>query len=303
MARWLWCCIAMMASPSALADVDYYTYGSFENVRDAFIFLANIMSDPWYIGIGSAIGSLGILVATMINLGKGMMGNGSGNVLPLLMICFLGTSLFMVFLAPKTTVHVYDTTTNRYESVGNVPASLAEIAHLSNLFERYATSITASASLYGRDKHANANSLELMLNLLSADPLKHNVSLAQSMERYLTTCVTPAVTHPARYGNFDYGSMLSGTTDFWGELEKTKNPNQYFNWLGSDLNCEQGYDEVFKVLVTDFDQTFKPVLQEICGEAGYDENDAAALNQCGTRVSEAGTIIFAPSPDKRSAHF
>lgn len=288
----LWCLILLIFSSSVFADVEYYTYGSFENVRDAFILIANIMSDPWYLGIGAAMGSLGIFVATLINVGKNMMGKGEGSFLPALIMCFFGASLFMVFLTPKTTVHIYDTTTSRYESVGNVPTSLAEIAYLSNLFERYGSNVTASASLYGRDKHANGNSLELLLNILSVDPLKHNVQLGQSLERYLTTCVSPAVSHPDRYDSFDYAAMLSGTTNFWGELEKTRNSNQYFHWQGGDMDCDQGFDEVYKVLVTDFDTTFKPVLDQVCGEAGYDDTDPASILECGTMISEVGSIVF-----------
>jgi|GEM_PF-6311518 len=292
MLKKLWSVILLFFSPAVFADVEYYTYGSFENVRDAFILIANIMSDPWYLGIGAAMGSLGIFVATLINVGKSMMGKGEGSFLPALILCFFGASLFMAFLAPKTTVHIYDTTTGRYESVGNVPASLAEIAYLSNLFERYASNVTASASMYGRDKHANGNSLELLLNILSVDPLKHNVQLGQSIERYLTTCVSPAVSHPDRYDSFDYAAMLSGTTNFWGELEKTRNSNQYFHWQGGDMDCDQGFDEVYKVLVTDFETTFKPVLNQLCGEAGYDESDPASVIQCGTMISEVGSIVF-----------
>src|SRR5690606_22828054 len=119
-----------------------------------------------------------------------------------------------------------------------------------NLLERFVTDVVSTTSVFGRDRHANGRSLELLFNLLNSDPLPGNIHLSKSMEVFVDRCVASAAASPGTHSDFDYNAILNGTTDIWSELEKTRNPNQYVVWYdesnpgGTTTNCSDAYDNL-----------------------------------------------------------
>ena len=281
------CCLSV----NAMADVDYYTYGGLRNIVEGFLFVANVFNTDEYLAYAFTFAVIGISSGAAIKSGLAMMGKSkSSDLLSIIFFSLLGTGIFGGLFAPKTTVHIYDPVVNGYESVGDVPLLLATIASLSNSLERTGTDLLSDATLFDRDRHANAKSLELIFNLLNSDPIRGDITLSKSVSSYMSTCLTPAVQYPDQYDNFDYNSLLSGTTSFWDELEKTANASQKLLWMGASSDCATAFVEL-KSTLTSAD-TYTEYLAALCEKSGFDPLVLESIESCRDLISEIAPMIF-----------
>ena len=298
--RWVLMIGGVVLAPSALADVDYYTYGGFTSIVNAFTRIAVIFDDGDYLFFAYVASLIGVTVGMMVKSGLAAFGKAkAGDVLGVLFLTMLGTGVFLSLFTPKTTVHIYDTTSNQYQSVGSVPNALAFIASGSNLLERFATEVVSDSSVFGRDRHANGKSLELLLNLINSDPLPNNLGATKSIESFIKGCVTPAVVNSVSYDDFDYNAVLSGTSNLWEELAKTKNGDQYFLWFddtdqrGVSTDCSTGFDDLKELL--EAEDTFTNHIANVCEISGFDSTIEDEMNDCRDLIEDAVPLVFAAS--------
>lgn len=290
--------LLLFSSGFVHADYDYYTYGSFEIIIDEFTMIALVFSDPEYLVIAFCIALLGTLAGMAIMAGKGAMGKARGaDAISVLFLGAFGTALMLAVFIPKTTMHVYDTTSNRYESVGNIPEALGFLASMSNILERHVTDIISAASPYAKDRHANGRSLELLLNLVNSDPLPSDINVSKTIDSYISMCVPPAIVGAA-YG-FDYNSLLNGTTNVWAELENTRNSTQWFSWYDSTnqggviKNCHDGYNDLRTVLLDP--TTFNHHISNVCAVSGFNPANLVHLTDCKDLIADVIPMVFAGS--------
>lgn len=283
--------VGCLLSFNVFADVDYYTYGGLQNIVEGFIFVANVFNTGEYLIYAFSFSLLGISAGVAIKSGLAMLGKAkSSDLLSIIFFSLLGTGIFGGLFAAKTTVHIYDPVVNGYESVGDVPLLLATIAHISNSMERTGTDLLADATLFGRDRHANAKSLELIFNLLNSDPIRGDMALSKSVTSYMNTCLTPAVQYPAGYDNFDYNSLLSGTTAFWEELEKTANPSQKLLWMGTSTDCAAAFELLESTLTAP--ETYTQYIASLCEKTGFDPLVLESIQSCEDLISEIAPMVF-----------
>ena len=282
----------------ARADYEYYTYGSFETILNEFTLVASIFSDAEYLVLAFCVALLGTLIGMGIRAGQGAMGKAKGSgAFATFFLGLFGTALMLALFMPKTTMHIYDTTSNRYEAVGNVPEALGFLASLSNILERYVTEIVSNATPYAKDRHANGKSLELLLNLVNSDPLPSDINVSKTIDSYISMCVPPAIASPA-YG-FDYNGLLNGTTNVWNELQNTRNSSQFFTWYDSTnqggvaQNCHDGYNALQTVLLDP--TTFSQHISNVCAASGFDPTNPVFLNDCKNLIAEVIPMVFAGS--------
>lgn len=282
----------------AHADYEYYTYGSFETILSEFNMIALVFNDPEYLVLAFCIALLGTLAGMSIKAGQAAVGKAKGSdALAILFLGMFGVGVMLAVFLPKTTMHIYDTTSNRYETVGNIPEALGFLASLSNLLERHVTDIIAGASPYSKDRHANGKSLQLLLNLVNSDPLPSDINVSKTIDSYISMCVPPAIMGPA-YG-FDYNSLLNGTSNVWAELENTRNSSQFFTWYdatnqgGVAQNCHDGYNALRTVLLDP--ATFDHHISNVCAASGFDPTNAVFMTDCRDLIADVIPLVFSGS--------
>lgn len=292
--------ISLLVSAPAYCDVEYYTYGGFDPIVNAFTMIAAVFNSNDYIYFGFVVAIVGISIGTLIKSGLSALGKASGfDALAVLSVGLLGTALYSATFAPKTTVHIYDPTVNRYESVGDIPYALAFIASGTNLLERFLTDVSSGSTVFGRDRHANGRSLELLFNLLNSDPLPNNLPLSMSMEEFVNVCIVSAAASPETHENFNYNSILNGTADIWEELQKARNPNQYILWYdeanpkGVSTTCTQAYDSLHSAL-TDIG-TFDSFVRTVCLKSGFDGSADDSLQDCKDLIEDTVPLVYSAS--------
>lgn len=283
-------------SPSAFADVDYYTYGGYESVVNAFLRLAAIFGNSDYEGYIFAVAIAGVMIGYLISLGKGFMSGGLKGldaVVTLAVVVF-GVTLYTVVIRPTTTVHVYDETTNQYQSVGGIPTLIANAVHLPNVLERGMTAIVDTSTVYTRSEHANGATLELLLNSLNGNPLSHDVYLNRSLYSFIDTCMPPALN--SNLYPFNLNEMMSSTSDLLAELAKLKSlsiPVIYYdaaNRGGISVSCTTAYNSLAVIL--SLPSTYDAYRSSMCEKSGFDSTVAAQLVICHDRITEMSNLVF-----------
>lgn len=288
--------LILLFSPSAFADVDYYTYGGFESVRNAFLRLSAIFGNGDYDGYIFAIAIAGVGIGYLIALGKGFIGGGlkGYDALVTLAVVIFGVTLYTVVIRPTTTVHIYDETTNRYESVGGIPTLVANAVQLPNILERGMTTIVDGSTVYTRSEHANGATLELLLNSLNGNPLSHDTYLNRSLYSFVETCMPPALN--SNLYPFDLNVMMSSTNNLLSELEKLKSLSisvMYYdaaNRGGISVSCTTAYNSLAAILA--LPATYDAYRNSICEKSGFDTTVAAQLVICQQRLTDMSTLVF-----------
>ncbi|GHG07128.1 conjugal transfer protein TraG N-terminal domain-containing protein [Thalassotalea marina] len=298
--------LCTFVSPACFADVDYYTYGGFQAVVNAFLRLSAIFSDPDYDYYIFAIAIAGVVVGYLIALGKGFLSGGmkGADALVSLFLVIFGVTIYTVIIRPTTTVHIYDETTNQYQSVGNIPTLIANAVHLPNVLERGMTRIVDNGTVYTRSEHANGASLELLLNALNGNPLSHDTYLNRSLYSFVDTCMPPAL-NSNLYG-FDLNVMMSSTNNLLSELEKLKSlsvPVMYFdnaNRGGIEVSCETAYNSLAVILA--LPSTYDRYRSAMCEKSGFDSGNAAQIAICQARLKEMADLVFGAGTISSDTH-
>ena len=283
-------------SPSAFADVDYYTFGGFESVVNAFLRLSAIFSNPQYEWYIIAFAIAGVTIGYLIALGKGFLSGGlkGYDALVSLFVVLFGVTLYTVVIRPTTTVHIYDESTNQYQSVGNIPSLIANAVNLPNIMERGMTLIVDASTVYTRSEHANGATLELLLNALNGNPLAHDAYLNRSLYSFVDTCMPPALN--SNLYTFDLNALMSSTGDLIGELEKLKSlsvPVLYYdttNKGGVEVSCTTAYNSLAAILA--LPSTYNDYRNAICDKSGFDSSNALQLATCRDRLQDMTNLVF-----------
>lgn len=296
MSRKLFLCFISLFSPSVFADVDYYTFGGFESVVNAFLRLSAIFSNPQYEWYIIAFAIAGVSIGYLIVLGKGFLSGGlkGYDALVSLFVVLFGVTLYTVVIRPTTTVHIYDESTNQYQSVGNIPTLIANAVNLPNIMERGMTLIVDASTVYTRSEHANGATLELLLNALNGNPLAHDAYLNRSLYSFVDTCMPPALN--SNLYTFDLNALMSSTGDLIGELEKLKSlsvPVLYYdttNKGGVEVSCTTAYNSLAAILA--LPTTYNDYRNAICDKSGFDSSNALQLATCRDRLQDMTNLVF-----------
>jgi conjugal transfer mating pair stabilization protein TraG len=126
----------VLSAGTALAlDMEYYTYGGFNPIVQAFIRIALIFSDAGYQGLIFVMTVIGIIAGAAAWIARATTG---ARVIPLtwtVPVAF-GAIVYLALFVPKGTITVYDPVLNRFQAVGDIPDAIVFTAGTLNLIER-----------------------------------------------------------------------------------------------------------------------------------------------------------------------
>lgn len=271
--------------------MEYYTYGGFDAIANAFQRIALIFSDSGYNGLFFSVAVLGILFTAMGVFFKVATG-GKGNALAWAWPVGIGIVLFLVFIVPKGIIVVNDPVKNKFVAIHNLPAGLVALAGTVNLVERGFVDIITQGDIDGRGYKSQAGGMGFNMLLGMSDtgvPLSDPM-LNYSVQKFCEDCLLFAVSQ----GDVTVSDILKNTDtiDAW---QGAANPAIWTVWYdqatprGQTMSCLEAYNKITTKLRTaaasdlSSGNPYAPALKQRCAEMGFDPENSVEFNDCVAR--------------------
>ncbi|MCL2791225.1 MAG: conjugal transfer protein TraG N-terminal domain-containing protein [Desulfobulbus sp.] len=271
---------------SALAlDMEYYTYGGFNPIVQAFVRIALIFSDANYQGLIFVMTVVGIMAGAAAWIAKAATG---ARIIPLTWTVpvLFGAIVYLAVFVPKGHITVYDPVLNRFQTVGDIPDAIVFTAGTLNLVERglvdiIDTSATLNAAYTQTAGGIGFKTLESVKGSLPKDNYART-----SMIRYVKDCLTFELMRPGTALSLD--DLRNTSTDFLVNLTQAANPSIYTvyydaaNPAGTAMTCTQAWTNLQPVYATAANYT--EAIRKVCSKAYYDPDNAAELTTCRNQI-------------------
>jgi hypothetical protein len=265
------CLIIILMPSSLLAGTpeflkEYHTWGNFDVVCTTFERIALIMSDSRYFVMIFCVAVLG-LVFGQFKAYLHMFKRGAGQMTLLYgaALFFIGITIYLATIVPKTEMHVYDKSYNQYKPVGNLPVLLVWTAGLANYFERtFIDMIETSSDPLSYENSAGGNVLSIVHNFFNSRIDLSSSSdnsdsgpdrlFQLSLRKYLYDCVSFEMSK--KNALIDANDFFN-TSDFKQTIAKANSMAVYTRYYDKDAlsgrtcSCEQSWanlDQQFMML-------------------------------------------------------
>ena len=293
--------VILHAAQAFALDMEYYTYGGFNPITQAFTKIALIFSDSGYQGLLFVIMVLGLIAGVTAWLARAATG---ARVIPMVWAVpvFFGAILYLALFVPKGNITVYDPVLNRFQTIGQVPDAVVFTAGFLNKIERGMVDIIDTAAAPGAEYQTTAGGIGFKaLESVKGSSPKDNYART-SMIRYVKDCVTFELVRPGTTLSLD--DLRNNTTDFLTDLSKAVNPAVYTVYYdavhpeGTNVTCTDAWNSLQPIYAnpTNYDEAVK----KVCSKAYFDPANMAELNTCKTLLTS--TLNFttgtAVTPEK-----
>ncbi|MGK7346019.1 MAG: conjugal transfer protein TraG N-terminal domain-containing protein [Candidatus Nitrospinota bacterium M3_3B_026] len=286
--------IITSAHPALAWEDEFHVYNGFEAAYGAFRNVALIFSDVRYQGLFVSVVVLGMLfgmIGALLRAGVGLrVGVLSAWALPLL----VGVMLYLAFVVPKGTIHVYDPVKNRYEAVSGVPDGMIIILGLLNKIERGLVDIISTAGILppeaGYDRQAGGVGFDMLLGIGRRGVTFDDLHIHQSLKKYVDDCLFFGVNNPQPALNISPNDVAANT-DFLSILGQADyNPiyTVYYddsNPGGIELTCNHAWARLRSDLTAS--SNYDSITKAQCASAGFDPTIPAQLTQCKATLADA----------------
>ncbi len=269
------------ATPAYALDMEYYTYGGFGPITQAFTRLALIFSDAGYIGLFSVVTVLGFLAGSISWFVQ--VSNG-GKATPLIWAVpvIFGVVIYLGLFVPKGNITVYDPTLNRFQTIGGIPDAVVFTAGVLSTVERGLVEIIDTSAAPDSLYKGGAGGLGFKtLESTRGSYIKDN-NLRTSTIRFTKDCVTFELMRPGTDLSLD--TLRNNTTDFLPELAKAVNPAIYTvyydtaNPAGVTKTCTEAWNLLHPIYQSP--SNYDEPLKKICGKSSFNPNNANEFTAC-----------------------
>jgi len=293
--------LLLQAVPALALDMEYYTYGGFNPITQAFTKIALIFSDSGYQGLLFVVTALGLLAAAAAWIARAATG---AKVIPLVWAVpvLFGAVMYLALFVPKGNITVYDPVLNRFQTIGDVPDAIVFTAGFLNKIEKGMVDIidTAAAPDVQYQTTAGGIGFKALESIKGSAPKDNYVRT--SMIRYVKDCVTFELMRPGT--TLSLNDLRNNTTDFLGNLSQAVNPAVYTvyydaaNPAGTALTCTQAWNRLQPIYANPLN--YDEALKKVCSKAYFNPASAVEINTCKSLL--AGTLNFttgaAVTPEK-----
>ena len=176
--------VALAAKAAFALDMEYYTYGGFEQIVGAFSKIALIFSDSGFkaaIFVAMVIGILFGGIALVMRAVGGRFSTLSWGV-PLM----AGYLVYAAMIVPQGNLYIYDPVANRNQAVGGIPDGIVFVAGTMNTIERFVvdTIYTTSTDPMSYQNDAGGRAFNLMYDMAQAGGIQVDADIAASLKQY-----------------------------------------------------------------------------------------------------------------------
>ena len=275
-------CLLLLQATSALAlDMEFYTYGGFNPIVQAFTRIALIFSDAGYQGLLFVIMVLGLVAGASAWLARAATG---ARVVPLVWAVpvLTGAVMYLALFVPKGNITVYDPVLNRFQTIGDVPDAIVFTAGFLNKIERGMVDIidTAAAPDVPYQRTAGGIGFKALEAVKGSSP-KDNYART-SMIRYVKDCVTFELMRPGTSLSLD--DLRNNTSDFLVDLGQAVNPAVYTvyydtaNPEGTNVTCTEAWNRLRPIYANP--ANYNEAVRKVCSKSYFDPASGSELNTC-----------------------
>lgn len=273
--------LVVSATPAWAFDMEYYTYGGFGPVTDAFRKIALIFSDDGYKGLFFTIAAMAIFfsgAAWTVKMASGMRMAPLTWGVPVL----LGIAIYLGLFVPKGTIHVYDPVMNRFDTIGNIPVGVVATAGVVNSVERGLVNIIDTAGAPGAKYQDQAGGIGFELLRAATRATPKDAHMKASLARYMDDCVTFELTRPGTDLSLDV--LRNNTSNFIPELAKAINPAIYTVYYdasapeGTPMTCTDAWDTIEPIISNP--SYYSDAVDAMCGQANFNPSTPAERQAC-----------------------
>ncbi|WP_319548519.1 conjugal transfer protein TraG N-terminal domain-containing protein [Desulfogranum marinum] len=277
--------LLLAASPVMAIDMEFYTYGGFNPVVQAFTKVALIFGDNAYKGLLVVVTVLGVVAAAVGMIAQAAVGGRISLTWPIPVLA--GMVVYVALFLPTGNITVYDPVLNRFQIVPNVPDAIVATAGTLNKLEKGLVDIidTASAPNAQYLDTAGGKGFKVLESIRGSNPKDNHART--SMIRYIKDCVTFELLRPGSTISLD--TMRNNSTNFLTELSNAQNPAIYTvyydssNPEGQSMTCTQAWNQLQPIYAnpTNYDEAIK----RACAKAHFDPNSTTEMLRCESLIS------------------
>lgn len=271
----------LLANSALALDMEYYTYGGFNPIVQAFNRLALIFSDAGYVSLLTVMTLIGFVGGAFAWIAKAATG---AKIIPLVWVIpvIAGAALYLALFVPKGNVTIYDPVLNRFQTVGDVPDGVILVAGTLNKIERGIVDIVDTAAV--PDAHYSQTAGGIGLKALDAvkDSSPKNTYARNSMIRYTKDCVSFELVRPGTTLSLD--DLRNTSTDFLIDLAKAVNPAVYTvyfdaaNPAGQSMTCTAAWANLQPIYANP--ANYDEATKKMCSKAYFDSSNATEMTTC-----------------------
>ena len=282
--------IILLPSAALAVDFDYYVYGGFDAVVNAFNKLALVFGDNGYKSFYAFSIAAGIFFGCVTVAAK-ILGAGNGSPMSWIVPALVGIGLYLSLAVPKGTLHIYDPVYNKNQAIGGIPDGVVAVAGILNAVERGLVDIvTTSGDPLSYKSQAGGKGFLGLYQITSLPLSAVNSNIDTSMRNYIKDCVTYEIMRPGTTLTVD--ALRKTSTDFTPLLAQAQNPSIYTVYYdsttpnGQSMTCTNAWTNISAQLTP---ANLGNNLNAVCSALGYDPTDAASLTQCKTVLNNINT--------------
>lgn len=283
--------LILVPSLAFAVDMEFYTYGGFEAVRDAFVQLTMIFGDSAYQTLYYTAVVCGIAGGATVAIVKLIAGMHS-NILGWAPIAALGMAIYIGLFVPKGNLTIYDPVYNRFQTVANVPNGVVIIAGTMNAIERGLVDIVSNAaSPDAFQTQAGGKGFLGLFNLVTTPITAVDTNLDASLTRYIDDCVGFALNNSS--SGLTVNELRKNTTSFSTSLAKAANPANftvYYNAAnpnGQTMSCQAAWSAITTAMTP---AALQGNTNAQCSTLGFDVTKAAERIQCQTMLFNSQNV-------------
>jgi conjugal transfer mating pair stabilization protein TraG len=281
----------LLADTALALNMEFYTYGGFNPIVQAFNKIALIFSDANYVSLLTVLTIIGIVSGGISWLATAATGT---KIIPLawLIPVVCGAVLYLGLFIPKGNITVYDPVLNRFQTIGSIPDAIVLAAGSLNKIERGVVDIidTSAAPNAGYSQTAGGTGFKALEAIKDSSP-KDNYART-SMIRYIKDCVTFELLRPGTTLSLD--NLRNTSTDFLTDLAQAVNPavfTVYYdsaNPAGTAMSCTTAWNNLRPIYANP--ANYNESIKKVCSKSYFDPSNATELTTCQNLLSN--TVNF-----------
>ena len=288
--------LSALPSLSFAIDMDFYTYGGFSEMLQAFTRVALVFNDGLYESMIFVAVMMGLFFGGSISYARSLLTQQSGPVFGLgwLVTTFFGFAIYAGLVLPKGTLHLYDPVQNRYEAIDEVPDIIVATAGFLNHVERTLIQIVDNGSAYPYGRDAGGERFNLLYHIPKTIHTMNDEYMNKSLRRYYKDCGEVALSSDEF--DVDENELKHTSTDLFDTFEKFAsdgNPTIVYsegNKAGETMSCTEAW-ETISTEINDVEY-FNQWKEQACAQSGYDVSNAAVLGRCEDNMDTLGLSAF-----------
>lgn len=287
--------VSLLAGPAYAIDFAYYTYGTFEPLRDTLVLVQGFINDTEFDNWVFVFAVVGIAITAITSMLSPNGDDGGSGLARKLVIALFVAGVVLGLVNTNGNLNVYDPVLNETETVP-VSNLVVLTAGTINAFERSLVDVFDSLSISGThafEDEAGFVSWRLLYNAAREARPIGDPYLSETIKSYYLECVTFVASVPSSGVTIQSLKKGSSSTDLKAEFAKAGTWESVFSTVytaadknGTPQTCKDAWSgQTYSIKERlEASGAFDSFFNEICARSGYNASSSPQLARCKARA-------------------